>query len=581
MKDLLKFKNTLCCGVRHCGRVLSLIAVGLVLSSTASAKTYYIDASSFKTGLVVTFVQTQKSVDMKGSVDLTTGLITTKDFTFSTEDAGKLKFKLEWADAGICHVENISSTDIGDFDCIKILKSGANNISASAAVSGGYIQFTNHGSPVPPGPTSSLPVVQGSTRFDGAGLQIVITGYSCEGSATYNCNDAFTLVPDPDNADFKNQSDIPARTVGNASYAHYPFSHAPSSGVNKFTITHTATGHCAIITMTGSTCTKVESCTSPEPTGDAPVVYWAAYPSMGMNKVNLYGHLHTRDCNEVTGAGFYWSTSHIDVDAVKDIITTGTDTHIIAAKSPSSIGTLVAGGNFSAEDVNINMQESRVIYLVNYAKTGAGIGISDEVALSYDYCDPMEDGDVTLNQTEVKLPQGAKFKFEAIAHNAGKSPVFEWKDGETVIEGATTNTLEYEMPDTQTHTITVIVTGRCGDTDNVSASANVTTCEAPTITINPEALTSTTPWVSVPVTFTTTNVTTAEWSVTPETAELSGLTNNAGTYSGTFRAPASEMDSTPYTIEIRAKNSTCAGSVEDVKSHTINVTKDLDTCDNE
>lgn len=118
-----------------------------------------------------------------------------------------------------------------------------------------------------PEPAGMLPVEQSKTKFSGTGLQITITGYGCAPTSTYGCNDAFTLVADANNTvTMKNERD-----KGNASYCYYTFDKVPAANaVNKFTLTHVPTGDCAVITMTGESCTAVEACGGATPDPDEP-----------------------------------------------------------------------------------------------------------------------------------------------------------------------------------------------------------------------------------------------------------------------------------------------------------------------
>lgn len=104
----------------------------------------------------------------------------------------------------------------------------------------------------------TLPVEQANTKFVGAGLQIVVTGYGCAADAVYGCHDDFTMVPDGNNKRRLTQG----RVVGNAAHVYYAFDGEPAANeVNIFTLTHDETRHCATITMTGSACTAVTACT--------------------------------------------------------------------------------------------------------------------------------------------------------------------------------------------------------------------------------------------------------------------------------------------------------------------------------
>lgn len=126
----------------------------------------------------------------------------------------------------------------------------------------------------------TLPVDQANTKFVGAGLQIVVTGYGCGVDAVYGCNDDFTMVPDGNNTRRLTQG----RTVGNATYVYYVFDGAPAANeVNIFTLTHDETGHCATITMTGSACTAVTACTGSPVTPDPEVPATIEFSGISIN----------------------------------------------------------------------------------------------------------------------------------------------------------------------------------------------------------------------------------------------------------------------------------------------------------
>lgn len=126
----------------------------------------------------------------------------------------------------------------------------------------------------------TLPVDQAATKFEGAGLQIIVTGYGCTPESAYGCNDEFTIELAAGNT----VNPTGDRVVGNAAHVYYACNAAPAAGaVNKYTLTHVPTGHCAVITMTGSACTAVTACGAvdpepdPEPAAMLPVIQASSY----------------------------------------------------------------------------------------------------------------------------------------------------------------------------------------------------------------------------------------------------------------------------------------------------------------
>lgn len=297
---------------------------------------------------------------------------------------------------------------------------------------------------------------------------------------------------------------------------------------------------------------------------ETPVVYWEQYPTIGISAVNMHGYLAERYCNAVTAAGFYWKETN-DITA-SDISNPVTGHKIVADNVPAKNGNSFHKTN---ADFSTLLDEPTTIYLVNYVTTSGGTGISDVVALVYKPCFPIPDGGVTLNKSNVSLPEGYKFSFEVTARSAGKTPVYKWylDDSTTPIEGVAGNTYEFTMPDASDHTITVEVTGDCGVSQE--ATATITSCTLPAVTL--EAETATTPWADVEITATATAVASAEWSVTPN-AEL----NSTSTSSATFRA------GTPgtYTVKYVGASSACDASVNAEAEIEITVNADSEDCTN-
>lgn len=309
-----------------------------------------------------------------------------------------------------------------------------------------------------------------------------------------------------------------------------------------------------------------------------PIIFWEKYPTLGNNTVNLYGYLAERYCTEVTAAGFYWSKSPItDKAAAIEYIGNGSAKEYVipatAFKKPdgtaASLATMENGFSFSAENAALNpaLAEATTIYLVNYLKTNGNMALSDMVALVYEPCFPIES--VTLNNSAVKLPEGYKFTFEALARSAGKSPVYEWYLDGNKIDGATSNIYEFTMDAAASHSLKVKVTGDCSL--STEATASITSCTVPEITLTADPA-SATPWTTVTVTANGAdgNIGTGLWSVTPD-AEL-----NNGTPTGvTFRAgtPAT------YTVKYVGISENCTGvQVEAEKEITVNA--DSEDCEN-
>lgn len=181
MKNLIDTKKSLAAALSRYGRVLSLLLVGLGLSTIVQAKTYYIDATVFKdvNDWHYDWIQSQTgaSLTIKQN-DPAPFIYTIEDFTFSTENAGKLKFKFYWANGGISHMEHISSTEIGDYNYIKIKKSGECTSSTDNSCLLEHLEFSNYGTATT-APTVRIgkqPTVAGNT----ATINLQMADWGCD-----------------------------------------------------------------------------------------------------------------------------------------------------------------------------------------------------------------------------------------------------------------------------------------------------------------------------------------------------------------------------------------------------------------
>lgn len=336
-------------------------------------------------------------------------------------------------------------------------------------------------------------------------------------------------------------------------------------------------------------------------TSQTPVVYWAQYPVVGVNAISLYGYLGERYCKTVEAAGFYWSTSPISDQTVRELVIAGTASDNIIPTTTTPVSDFVNGTNFlGSVDANNTtfaaITDPTVIYLVNYVKTSGGVGISDHVAVYYQPCKGMQS--LTLSPAEASVAVGHSTDFSVVARSAGKSPVYAWyldqTDTEiaggtaTAIEGANSDTYSYTMSSpAATHTLKVKVTDQCGNVqwthdspvvEGVTATkrADITGCDTPSFDIAADKLT-TTPWTARTISITNAqNYYSADWCVEPASAELSTLTKDWAV----FRAPVESGTSTTYTITYTAKGACGNSTVEVSKSIEIKVQADSEDCSN-
>lgn len=408
--------------------------------------------------------------------------------------------------------------------------------------------FTTTAAPVPG--EGVLPI-QGTSYNNGDQLFIYIEGFGGS-SAKYKNTDTYELTVKSGNVVVNQREDTP----GTLRLYYTLSSGYPMSGTNVLKLVHQESGDCAIITFDNTTYSSHKGCIEPTET---PIVYWEKYPTIGNNTIDMFGYLAERWCSPVTDAGFYWKETN-DITA-EDIANPATNHKFLAAANPAK-----NNDSFSKTTPGLSeiITEPTTIYLVNYVTTaGGGTGISDVVALAYSPCFPISS--VTLNSDAVSLPEGYKFTFEATARSAGKTPVYKWYLDDALIEGAASNTYEFTMPNTNPHTIKVEVTGDCKVSRE--ATANITSCTMPAVTLAAE--TSTTPWTDVIITATPTAVASAEWSVEPK-AEL----KNTRTEGATFRA------GTPgtYTVKYVGASSACDATVNAEAEIEITVNADSEDC---
>jgi hypothetical protein len=147
----------------------------LAAGNVAWAGTYYIDCR--EVGLnAVNWIQDQKSNTVSYTANSPVAGVVTLPFTFSTVDTGKLKFSINTSGGGggFTQVENISSTDIGSYNCIKLLATGNHKeSSASTAVANHVIEFTNYSES-----TTTVPTVRiGSQIEEEADYDVHLGGY--------------------------------------------------------------------------------------------------------------------------------------------------------------------------------------------------------------------------------------------------------------------------------------------------------------------------------------------------------------------------------------------------------------------
>lgn len=152
-----------------------LLCAMLAAGNVAWAGTYYIDCR--EVGLsAVNWMQNQKSTGVSYTANSPVTGVVAFTFTFSTEDTGKLKFSINTSGGGggFTQVENISSTDIGSYNCIKLLATGNHNeSSASTAVANHVIEFTNYSES-----TTTVPTVRiGSQITEDASYNVSVGGY--------------------------------------------------------------------------------------------------------------------------------------------------------------------------------------------------------------------------------------------------------------------------------------------------------------------------------------------------------------------------------------------------------------------
>lgn len=153
-----------------------LLCAMLAVGNVAWAGTYYIDCREVGLNAVNWMYAVKDNIPVSHTDNSPVAGVITFTFTFSTEDVGKLKFSINTSGGGggYTQVENISSADIGDYNCIKLLATGNHQeYNASSAVANHVIEFTNYSES-----TTTVPTVRiGSQIEEEADYDVHVGGY--------------------------------------------------------------------------------------------------------------------------------------------------------------------------------------------------------------------------------------------------------------------------------------------------------------------------------------------------------------------------------------------------------------------
>lgn len=333
-----------------------------------------------------------------------------------------------------------------------------------------------------------------------------------------------------------------------------------------------------------------------------PVVNFGDIPKKTVNSIEVNAYVAELSCKTVTAAGFYWGTSIAEAEE-------HSNSRHFAASTPATIGSLVKGGTFSKDGIDLfnggagPITTGTNIFFQAYVTTsgGGGTGYSDVVGFFYNPCQGLSE--VSLTPTAVTLAEGYSVELSVVARSAGKSPTYEWYLDKTedqmagtpeAIPGADKDTYTFTLNDNNSHNIRVKVT------DNTCGTSSWTHDAAGTyngIVTSAQAVISTAANCKEPEPSDINFVTGSALAAPYQSIHLSVTDNGSSSYdkfkwevseggilSGTsitdayFRAPESL---TKYTITYTAINSHCTNADVSVKKTVeIKVEKPEDGCNN-
>lgn len=481
--------------------------------------------------------------------------------------------------------QGIPSSSSGYFD----VTPGAGYKLVSAIVSTGTCSPTNLGNATTTTRvTVSNPSAEGTLTVTTAAVTFTISAVagangsvspSSQSPVAYNGSTSFTATPST--GYIVDQTNTTFSGTGNLSYG--------SGSPTTITISNiTSEGTLSVAFKSGVDYT--------------PVVNFGDIPKKTVNSIEVNAYVAELSCKTVTAAGFYWGTSIAEAEE-------HSNSRHFAASTPATIGSLVKGGTFSKDGIDLfnggagPITTGTNIFFQAYVTTsgGGGTGYSDVVGFFYNPCQGLSE--VSLTPTAVTLAEGYSVELSVVARSAGKSPTYEWYLDKTegqmagtpeAIPGADKDTYTFTLNDNNSHNIRVKVT------DNTCGTSSWTHDAAGTyngIVTSAQAVISTAANCKEPEPSDINFVTGSALAAPYQSIHLSVTDNGSSSYdkfkwevseggilSGTsitdayFRAPESL---TKYTITYTAINSHCTNADVSVKKTVeIKVEKPEDGCNN-
>jgi len=191
--------------------------------------------------------------------------------------------------------------------------------------------------------------------------------------------------------------------------------------------------------------------------------------------------------------------------------------------------------------------------------------LSDELTFTYQAC-PIG---VEITPSSGEMLVGSPTTFSTSVSGAGGTQTYKWYVNDVEQSGQTSSTFGFTPTEAVSYAVKVEVTDDCTS----SATANMTTCNSPTIsslTVSPETKT-TTPWEAVIITATVANTDNVVFTATGAT--IITTENSSTEWEGKFKAGT--VKTYVVTATATSSSSTCGSDTETVE---IDVEADVEVC---
>jgi len=189
--------------------------------------------------------------------------------------------------------------------------------------------------------------------------------------------------------------------------------------------------------------------------------------------------------------------------------------------------------------------------------------LSDELTFSYQAC-PIG---VEITPSSGEMLVGSPTTFSTSVSGAGGTPTYKWYVNDVEQSGQTSSTFNFTPTEAVSYAVKVEVTDDCTS----SATANMTTCNSPTISSLTVSSETTTPWEAVIITATVANTDNVVFTATGAT--IITTKKSSTEWEGKFKAGT--VKTYVVTATATSSSSTCGSDTETVE---IDVEADVEVC---